>query len=96
MTGFDEVDVPATADEINRWWGKYAIQLIGFTAASSEGPEGVVHWVAVARNLAGRTDLFRLCATMNDELPWARVPGEPVTCMTCLVRASREQWKEPG
>jgi hypothetical protein len=34
---FDEVDVPATDDEINRWWSRLDTQLLGFTAAGYEG-----------------------------------------------------------
>ncbi len=91
-----EVDLPATYDEINQWWSRFAVMLIGFTAAGHEGPDGVVHWVAVAHNQAGQVNLYHLCRTMNDELPWTRMSGANVTCMTCLVRAGREQWREPS
>ncbi len=92
----DGVDEPATTDEINRWWSRLGIQLTGFTAAGHEGPEGLAHWIAVAQNQAGRVELYFLCGTMDDELPWNRMPGADVTCMTCLVRAARERWREPS
>jgi hypothetical protein len=96
LDGFDDgVDEPATDDEINQWWSRFAVQLIGFTAAGHDGPEGVAHWLAVARNQADHAVLYRLCGTINDKLPWA-MPGASVTCMTCLVRAARERWREPS
>lgn len=93
---FDDVDEPATNDEIDQWWSRLAVELIGFAIAGHEGPEGVAHWLAVAKNQAGRTELYRLCGTMNDELPWAQMPGASVTCMTCLVQTAKERWKEPS
>lgn len=93
---YDPVDEPATEDEVNRWWSRFGVRLVGFTAAGHEGPEGQAHWIAVAENPAGRTELYRLCGTINDNLPWVRMPGTGVTCMTCLVRAAREGWKEPS
>lgn len=95
--GFDDgVDSPATDDEINQWWIRLGVQLIGFTAASHDGPEGVAHWIAVARNQADHIELFRPCETMNGSLPWTRMPGASVTCMTCLVRSARDRWREPS
>lgn len=91
-----EVDLPATDDEINQWWSRFVVQLIGFTAGGHDGPKGVAHWFAVAQNPADRIDLYRLCGTMDDSLPWARMPGADVTCMTCLVRAARDRWREPS
>jgi hypothetical protein len=91
-----EVDEPATHDEIDQWWSRLGVHLVGFTAAGHDGPDGLTHWIAVARNQAERAELYRLCGTMNDYLPWARMPGASVTCMTCLVRASRERWREPS
>lgn len=96
MTGFETVDEPATQDEIDQWWGRLGVHLIGFTMAGHEGAEGLTHWVAVTTNNAEHVELYRLCGTMNDELPWARTPDENVTCMTCLVRAADERWKEPS
>jgi len=93
---FDEVDVPATDDEINRWWSRLSVQLVGFTAAGHEGVDGMTHWMAVSKNLAGSEELYRLCGTMNDELPWKRVPGADVSCMTCLAYAARPTWKDPS
>ena len=93
---FDAVDLPATNDEINRWWSRLGEQLIGFTAAGHEGPEGLSHWLAVTINHAQHAELYRLCGTMDDALPWTRLPGADVTCMTCLVRAGREGWREPS
>lgn len=92
---FTNVDLPAANDEIDQWWSKFHIQLVGFTVASLAGPASVTHWLAVARNHAGRVELYRLCGTLNNDLPWARMPGANVTCMTCLVRAARERWREP-
>lgn len=95
LGSFDSgVDAPATDHEINQWWSRGAVQLVGFTVAGHEGPEGVTHWLAVARNQAGCTELYRLCETMNDELPWTRMPGANVTCMTCLVLAAMRSWRE--
>lgn len=96
MTFDSGVDEPATNDEINQWWSRLSVQLIGFTAAGHDGLEGVSHWIAVTRNQADHIELFRLCGTMNDELPWAKMPGANVTCMTCLVRAARDQWRGPS
>lgn len=93
---FDDVDEPATNDEINQWWSRLEVHLIGFTAAGYEGPEGLTHWVAVTTNQAERVELYRLCATMNDEWPWIRLSGADVTCMTCLVKTANERWREPS
>lgn len=92
----DGVDEPATNDEINHWWSRLGVQLIGFTAAGHKGPSGLAHWIAVTKSQAGHVELFRLCGMMNDDLPWTRMPGTHVTCMTCLVRASKERWREPS
>ena len=92
---WDSVDLPATDNEINQWWGRIGIQLVGFTVAGHEGPEGMVHWLAVTKIGPQRIELYRLCGTMDDSLPWARLPGMNVTCMTCLVRAARTQ-REPS
>lgn len=96
MTFDSKVDEPATNDEINQWWGRLGVQLIGFTAAGHEGPEGMAHWFAVTLNQADHVELYRLCGIMDDDLPWTRTPGALVTCMTCLVMAARDGWRKPS
>lgn len=93
---FNDVDEPATDDEINQWWSRLGIQLVGFTVAGPDGPEGMTHWLAVARSQADRDVLYQLCGVINDDLPWARMPGDNVTCMACLVMAARDGWREPS
>lgn len=92
---FDDVDEPATDDEINQWC-RFGIHLVGFTAAGHEGPNGLAHWIAVGTNIAGRPARYYLCGTVNDNLPWVRIPGAHVTCMTCLVKSARARWREPS
>lgn len=87
------MDEPATDDETNAWWSRLSVHLIGFTAAGHEGPEGMIHWLAVTTNAAERVELYRLCATINDDLPWERTPGADVNCMKCLVYSAKPNWK---
>lgn len=93
---FDEVDVPATDDEINKWWSRRCVQLIGFTAAGYEGADGMIHWMAVVHGMTEGAEMYRLCWTMDEDLPWKRTPGANVNCMTCLVYAAKPTWKDPG
>lgn len=93
---FDEVDIPATDDEIDKWWSRLSTRLLGFTAAGHEGVDGMIHWMAVTENQAGYEELYRLCWTMNDNLPWKRTPGVDVNCMSCLTYAARPTWKDPS
>ncbi len=96
MKGFDDrVDLPATIDEVVQWGSRHGVQLVGFTAGGCDGPEGVAHWFAVTRDQNGHVELYKLCKN-DKKQPWARMPGADVTCMTCLVRAAKERWREPS
>lgn len=92
---FKEVDEPATYEEISKWWRRLGTRLIGFTAAGFEGADGMIHWMAVTKAPAERVMLYRLCWTMDDDLPWKQTLGADVNCMSCLAYTTKPDWKDP-